>query len=358
MKTRRFLFFAAALLAAACARTPSERMTLDIPALASADTLTAWTLDGAVRVAECYEMAPDRPLGYVWIAGFDGENLLIGVRDSIHFVGPDGRFRSSFCRRGNGPQEYLHDNLFLDPEGRVLVLDAMKNRALTYLPDGTFVSAKDSVYAFDIHMCADGSRAVMNLPGRLVGEKPVFSLHAPDGTMRYASPEREASEKMLMLSPGHFNAAPDGTCYFKYEYLDTLYHIRPDRVEAVLAFSVPAKPDDKMEDQDDGSVAFEMIAGRFVERSCKVLGDLLFYSFRDTDRNRTHHLVYDLSAGKLLYHALQAPLLRVGDAQVRTWPSFVSGNDAWCQLSREDAEALLPDYNDDSNDAYLHIVSR
>ena len=43
---------------------------------------------------------------------------------------------------------------------------------------------------------------------------------------------------------------------------------------------------------------------------------------------------------------------------VLAWPSYVHGRDAWCQLAPQDADVLLPDYRDDSNDVYLHIISR
>ncbi len=358
MKTLRIFVVAAlaAALLAGCRRPAGELLTINLPELAGAELQTAWTLDGAVNPEAYYEMAPDRPLGYVRMTGYHDGLLLVGIRDSVHLAGPDGRFVSSFCRNGNGPQEYLAANMFFDPEGRILALDLMKHRSLTYLTDGTFVSAQDSVTIVDIHFFPDGSRAVMRPP--MEGAKSIFTVEAPDGSTRYASPERDASEKMISLGAGNFTAAEDGSCYFKYSNQDTLYHIRPDRVEAEAVFVRPSKPDDLVEDTADGTVAIAMTVGRFVDRSCKVLGDLLFYSFRDGDEKKTHHLVYNLRTGGMLYHGLEAPLLRVGDHDVRTWPVYVHGRDAWCQLALEDAEALLPGYNDDSNNAYLHIVSR
>ena len=328
----------AAALLAGCRRPAGELLTINLPELAGAELQTAWTLDGAVNPEAYYEMAPDRPLGYVRMTGYRDGLLLVSIRDSVHLAGPDGRFVSSFCRQGNGPQEYLAANMFFDPEGRILALDLMKHRSLTYLTDGTFVSAQDSVTIVDIHFFPDGSRAVMRPP--MEGAKSIFTVEAPDGSTRYASPERDASEKMISLGAGNFTAAEDGSCYFKYSNLDTLYHIRPDRVEAEALFVRPSKPDDLVEDQADGSVRIGMTVGRFVEEK------------------KTHHLVYDLRTGEMLYHGLEAPLLRVGDCEVRTWPVYVHGRDAWCQLTLEDAEALLPGYNDESNNAYLHIVSR
>ena len=55
---------------------------------------------------------------------------------------------------------------------------------------------------------------------------------------------------------------------------------------------------------------------------------------------------------------LKTPLLRVGDRDVRTWPVYVKGRDAWCKLTRADAAALIDGYDDESNDAYLHITLR
>jgi hypothetical protein len=360
MKTTGILALAAAAAAllAGCRRPAGELLTINLPELAGAELQTAWTLDGAVNPETYYEMAPDRPLGYVRMTGYHDGLLLVSIRDSVHLVGGDGRFVSSFCRNGNGPQEYLAANMFFDPEGRILALDMMKHRSLTYLTDGTFVSAQDSVFIVDVHFFPDGSRAQMCPPHYMEGVESIFTVEAPDGSTRYASPERDASEKMISLGAGNFIAAEDGSCYFKYSNLDTLYHIRPDRVVAEAVFVRPSKPDDLVEDTADGTVAITMTVGRFVDRSCKVLGDLLFYSFRDGDEKKTHHLVYNLRTGGMLYHGLEAPLLRVGDCEVRTWPVYVHGRDAWCQLTREDAEALLPGYNDDSNNAYLHIVAR
>ena len=84
----------------------------------------------------------------------------------------------------------------------------------------------------------------------------------------------------------------------------------------------------------------------------------MFYSVRDTEKGETHHFVCDLGGGGLLYHGYKAPLLRVGDRAVRIWPEYVNGRDAWCKLTRADAAALIDGYDDESNDAYLHITLR
>ena len=135
MKTTGILALAAAAAAllAGCRRPAGDLLTINLPELAGAELQTAWTLDGAARVEECFELAPDRPLDFVWMAGFDGKRLLFHAGDSIFLAGPGGKILSAFSRKGNGPQEYLRINSpFFDPEGRVLVLDRMTRKALTY----------------------------------------------------------------------------------------------------------------------------------------------------------------------------------------------------------------------------------
>ena len=365
IKTARILTLALATAVAAAAgltgcRGPAgELLTINLSELADAKLLTAWTLDEAVRPEECFELAPDRPLGFVRMAGFDGTRLLLHAGDSILLAGPGGNILSAFSRKGNGPQEYLRINSpFFDPEGRVLVLDRMTRKALTYEPDGTFVSAEAEVDYIDVHFFPDGSRVEMAWPDFSKENSRTFSVLGPDGTVRSSGPERSTRELMMSIQPGQMIAAADGSCWFRYAEVDTLYHIRPEGARAVLAFVRPSKAEGSVQYNADGSILFRQDRGRFVDRSCEVLGDLMFYSFIDTERNEDHYLVYDLHSGTILYHGEEAPLLHVGGTAVLAWPSYVHGRDAWCQLAPQDADVLLPDYKDDSNDVYLHIISR
>jgi hypothetical protein len=361
MKTTRILALAAAAAAllAGCRRPAGELLTINLPELAGAELQTAWTLDGAARVEECFELAPDRPLDFVWMAGFDGKRLLFNAGDSIFLAGPGGKILSAFSRKGNGPQEYLRINSpFFDPEGRVLVLDRMTRKALTYRPDGTFVSAETEIDYMDVHFFPDGSRVVLAWPDFTKESSRTFSVLGPDGTVRSSGPEKSTRELMMSIQPGRMIAAADGSCWFRYAELDTLYHIRPEGTRAVLALVRPSKSEGSVQYNADGSVLLQQDRSRFFDRSCEVLGNLMFYRFIDTERREDHYLVYDLRSGAILYHGEEAPLLHLDGWGVHAWPSYVHGRDAWCQLTREDAEALLPGYNDDSNSAYLHIVSR
>ena len=78
-------------LLAGCRRPAGELLTINLPELAGAELQTAWTLDGAVNPETYYEMAPDRPLGYVRMTGYHDGLLLVSIRDSVHLVGGDGR---------------------------------------------------------------------------------------------------------------------------------------------------------------------------------------------------------------------------------------------------------------------------
>ena len=362
MKTDRSLVWPilalALVLLPGCRRKPAGLQTLDLAELAASEFRTEWTMDEAVRPTGYFEVAPDRPLGYARMAGFDGQNLLLSVGDSVLFAGPDGKIVSAFSRKGNGPQEYLGNYPYLDPEGRVLVLDPMKRKALTYLQDGTFVSASEDLDYVDIHFFPDGSRVVMARPDFAKETSRTFSVLGPDGKVRSRGPERSSREMFMAMKPGLFTAAADGSCWLIYSEQDTLYRIRPEGAEAVVAFVRPAKSTGGVQQNTDGSILLQQDLGRFMDRNCLVLGDLMYYSFLDREKHVEHYLVRDLRSGTSLYHGLEAPLLHLDGLAVHVWPVYVHGRDAWCQLSREDAEDLLPDYNDDSNNAYLHIVSR
>lgn len=338
-----------------CRSASPDLLTLDVLELSGADTLTDWTLDRSVRPAESFELAPDRPLAFPRIVGYDGSLLLGRTRDSIFWAGPDGRFTTVFSRKGRGPQEYLDCTPRVDLQGRVLVLDAMQRRAYTYLPDGTFVSRQDSVSYADIHFFPDGSRAVIEMAS--VKDNRIFSVLAPDGTVLRSGPQRVETGWMI-IQPYNFFAQPDGSCYLKNDNIDSLYHLYPDRTEVEAVLRKPAKPADTVRDDGEDGVVIQNNYGRFIDRSCRVFGHLLFYSVRDDEKKVTHHFVCDLRSGEMLYHGHKAPLLRVGDRDVRTWPEYVKGRDAWCKLTRADAAALIDGYDDESNDAYLHITLR
>ena len=338
-----------------CRSTAPDLLTLDVLELSGADTLTAWTLDRSVRPAESFELAPDRVLGHAALRGYDGSLLMGFSRDSVFWAGPDGRFTTVFSRKGRGPQEYLSSEPLLDPEGRILVLDVMQRRAYTYLPDGTFVSRQDSVNYADVHFFPDGSRAVIEMAS--VKGNRIFSVLAPDGSVLRNGPSR-VENGWVVIGNYNFFAQTDGSCYLKNEHIDTLYHLYPDRTETAAVLRKPAKPADTVRDDGEDGVSIQNNYGRFIDRSCVVFGHLLFYSVRDDEKKVTHHFVCDLRSGEMLFHGHKAPLLRVGDRDVRTWPVYVKGRDAWCKLTRADAAALIDGYDDESNDAYLHITLR
>ncbi|MBO6237230.1 MAG: hypothetical protein J6N50_00395, partial [Bacteroidales bacterium] len=185
----------------------------------------------------------------------------------------------------------------------------------------------------------------------------IFSVLAPDGTVLRSGPSR-VETGWVIIQPYNFFAQPDGSCYLKNDNIDSLYHLYPDRTEVEAVLRKPAKPADTVQDDGEDGVFIQNNYGRFIDRSCRVFGHLLFYSVRDDEKKVTHHFVCDLRSGELLYHGHKAPLLRVGDRDVRTWPVYVNGRDAWCKLTRADAAALIDGYDDESNDAYLHITLR
>ena len=341
-----------------CHRKPAGIQTLDLAELAASEFRTDWTMDEVVRPAACFELAPDRPLGYARMAGFDGKNLLLSVGDSVLFAGPDGKIVSAFSHKGNGPQEYLRNEPYFDPEGRVLVLDLMKRRALTYLQDGTFVSALEDLDYVDIHFFPDGSRVVMARPDFAKETSRTFSVLGPDGKVRSSGPERSSREMFMAVKPGLFTAAADGSCWLIYAEQDTLYRIRPEGAEAVAAFVRPTKSTGGEQQSTDGSFFLQQDLSRFMDRNCLVLGDLMYYSFNDREQHVEHYLVLDLRNGACLYHGLVAPLLHLDAQAVHVWPVYANGRDAWCQLPRKAATVMLPDYDDDSNDAFVHLVSR
>ena len=352
-------FVLALALLPGCRRGGADILALDLAELADAEYQTAWTLDQAIRAVDLFELAPDRPLGYSPMSGYDGRNLLLRLQDTLAMVGPDGRVVSSFSRKGRGPQEYISANPFLDPAGRILVLDTGRKRALTYLQDGTFVSVQEDTYAYDIHLFPDGSRAVMALPHEQKGANPAFSVLGPDGSVRDAAPAHPEDHTLFSYHAGHFQAGTAGSCYFRRDDLDTLYRLRPDRMEAVAAFLKPPKPTETpVRQHADGSVFIGKSVGRFEDRNCFVLADLLFYAFMDREKSGDHYLVYDLQTGSLLYHGAEPPTLDVNDWEIHLWPNFVHGQDAWCQLGRFDTSKVLPSFSRDSNEAFVHVRAR
>ncbi len=351
------------LLLAACARPATECLVIKPLDLSRADAVEDWTFDNIARVRSVFEVDPDheRTLGsYTRLEDYDGETLLAqdGPTGTVMRLDEGGRILSSFSRRGRGPQEYLSAFGRYNDQGQIVMRDFQSAKELTFLPDGTFVSRRDSSALLDIHCFPDGSYAALVYPQHARRGSSMFALYTPEGELVKEGPEGEVSLGMILLNSDAFFPSPDGTCYFKRDITDTVFHLFPTRYEAVAYIDKP-KEDLKIEEpQSDGSTLIGNRAGRVTDRSLLVLGDKLFYNFRDTDRGETFYTVWDLRKGTMLYLSQDKPTVQIGEVRHGIWPDFVRGKDFWVRMSVKTDADILPGYDLESNSAFIHLTMK
>jgi len=104
--------------------------------------LLGWKVEENLRIGSALEDAPDA-FGHVWALEVDSEGRIYvadGRPPSVKVFGPDGAYRRTLGREGEGPGEFRWPvGLKLDPLERLWVIDYRNARYSVFNPNGELV---------------------------------------------------------------------------------------------------------------------------------------------------------------------------------------------------------------------------
>lgn len=284
------------------------------------------------------------------IYGELNDRLIVVSNNTIYFFDKKGHLEHSFCKYGNGPQEYLsiNDLTFNSSTGDIYIHDLRKKVINEYDRNGAFIKSvkNDSIAAI-----------MMNVNGNFI------TTYSPSEQWNYHIGIYDS----IFNAIGFFcknDAKENKTDFFtinsvynfgKCNYVllsDTLYSVFED---GVTPFLVIDKGNLKLPESVDGKM------NKRNERDNYIWGDYLFlignYCFLSYNlKGNVYYDVWNLSNNELLLRNkvlyenddFGVPFLFDGKL-INLWPKSVVGNSAYFVLDGELMQEIIPTRNEDDN---------